>query len=68
MPLKYIWKFSTVVVLFSERHKVLKRLEEVFMSFIEKNVWIRDQIEIKKKLRYSLCCPKNHILKQGLSM
>ena len=48
MPLKYIWKSSTVILLFSERRKVLKSLEEVFMSFIEKNVWIREQSEIKK--------------------
>ena len=48
MPLKYILKFYTVILLFRESRKILKRIEEVFMSFIGKNVWIRDQIEIKK--------------------
>ena len=48
MSLKYISKFSAVILLFSKRHKVLKRFDEVFISFIGNNIWIRDQIEIKK--------------------
>ena len=48
MPIKCILKFFTIILLFRESYKTLKRIEEVFMSFIGKNVWIRDQIEIKK--------------------
>ena len=40
-------KSFTVILLFRESYKILKRIEEVFMSFIGKNVWIRDQIEIQ---------------------